>query len=448
MITANQILTNILLRHDSFEKLNKVLRLVRKIDKQEKHKKAYAAFETILADEKNTWNIYLKNLLNDINPEILINFVNNFFIKSQITGHYKAQKNAERYNCNIPGFILLDPTTSCNLKCVGCWANEYEKNSFLTYEEIDRIINEGKAIGIHAYVYSGGEPLIRKEDLIKLAEKHNDCMFLAFTNGTLIDEKFAIQLKNVSNFLLAISIEGNEEENDKRRGKGTFTKVIKAMDILKAHKLFYGFSVCYHILNTENVGSENFIDFMIDKGCKFGWYFTYVPIGKGAIKELLAIPDQRYYMYRQIRKFRETKSIFLMDFWNDGEYVDGCIAGGRQYIHINANGDVEPCAFIHYSNVNIKHVTLIEALQSSLFKQYRKNQPFNKNHLRPCPLLDNPDKLKEMVHKSNAKSTQILDKESVEDLTDKCQEISKAWAIMVERDNKEIEEFLSLNTKK
>jgi len=94
-----------------------------------------------------------------------------------------------------------------------------------------------------------------------------------------------------------------------------------------------------------------------------------------------------------------------MDFWNDDEHFGGCIAGGRTYMHINANGDVEPCAFIRYSNANIKEVSLLEALRSPLFMQYKLNQPFNENHLRPCPLPDNPDKLKEMLHKTDAKST-------------------------------------------
>ena len=75
-----------------------------------------------------------------------------------------------------------------------------------------------------------------------------------------------------------------------------------------------------------------------------------------------------------------------MDFWNDGEYVGGCIAGGRCYCHINANGDIEPCAFIHYSDSNIREKTLLEAYQSPLFMGYHDNQPWNDNMLRPCPI--------------------------------------------------------------
>lgn len=204
------------------------------------------------------------------------------------------------------------------------------------------------------YIYSGGEPLVRKDDIIKLCEKHNDCEFLAFTNGTLIDEKFADEMLRVQNFVPAISIEGFEEETDFRRGKGTYQAVIRAMEILKNKKLPFGASLCYTSKNADTIGSEEYIDDLIAKGCKFAWFFTYMPVGVDAVPELMATAEQRKFMYEQIRKFRGTKPLFTMDFWNDGEYVNGCIAGGRCYLHINANGDIEPCAFIHYADSNIK----------------------------------------------------------------------------------------------
>jgi len=166
---------------------------------------------------------------------------------------------------------------------------------------------------------------------------------------------------------------------------------------------------------------------MIEKGARFAWYFTYMPVGKEADTDLMVSPDQREYMYRRVREIRGTKPIFALDFWNDGEYVNGCIAAGREYIHINANGDVEPCAFIHYSNINIKNASLKEALQQPLFKEYQKNQPFNCNHLRPCPLLDNPDCLKDMVQKSGAYSTEFKDPQDVCELADKCREAALKW---------------------
>ena len=172
---------------------------------------------------------------------------------------------------------------------------------------------------------------------------------------------------------------------------------------------------------------------MINRGAKFGWFFTYIPVGADAATELIATSEQREFMYHKLREFRKTKSLFTMDFWNDGEYVNGCIAGARRYLHINANGDIEPCAFIHYSDSNIHKDTLLEAYKSPLFMQYYKNQPFNNNHLRPCPLLDNPEKLESMVNDSNAKSTEILKPENVHNLCEKCKITSKKWSVTADR---------------
>jgi MoaA/NifB/PqqE/SkfB family radical SAM enzyme len=415
------------------ENLGKILNWVRKIDKKDFYKKTYDNLENMLEDEDNNWNIFVRSLFEDIHPQVLKKFLKNFVVNTLIFSPQRAKELSEKYDCNIPNVILMDPTTKCNLKCIGCWAAEYDKSASLSFDDLESIINQGKKLGIYMYLYSGGEPLVRKDDLIKIAEKHNDCTFLAFTNGTLVDEAFAKELLRVSNVILAISIEGYGKETDMRRGEGTYVKAIKAMDILKAHKLPFGYSTCYHSQNVDIIGSEEYTDMLIEKGCKFGWYFTYIPVGKDAKVDLMVSPEQREFMYNKINEYRGTKPVFTMDFWNDGYHAGGCIAGGRTYMHINSNGDVEPCGFIHYSNANIKEISLLEALQSPIFMQYRRNQPFNENHLRPCPLLDNPDRLKKMVHDAKAKSTQFLDDESVDDLTDKYQDASAKWAGTAER---------------
>ena len=247
-------------------------------------------------------------------------------------------------------------------------------------------------------------------------------------NGTLIDDAFADEMLRVKNFVPAISIEGFEEATDFRRGNGTYQKVIEAMKRLKARKLLFGISCCYTSKNVEVIGSEEYFDSMIDMGAKFAWLFTYMPIGAAAVPELIATAEQRKFMYDQIHKFRKTKPLFTMDFWNDGDAVGGCIAGGRGYCHINANGDMEPCAFIHYSDSNIKEKTLLECYKSPLFMAYRRNQPFNENMLRPCPVLDNPGRLTQMVDESGAHSTDLQSPERACDYCNRCVPAAEKWA--------------------
>jgi len=412
---------------DPDNNIPKVLEWVEKFDKDGETAAEMRTIKNVLQDPDSNWYQLVKSLYTDIDDSVRKKLFENFIINAAIIGLKRQEKSGEENNCNVPWAILMDPTSACNLHCTGCWAAEYGNKMNMDFDTLDSIIQQGKKLGTYMYIYSGGEPLVRKDDIIKLCEKHNDCCFLSFTNATLIDEKFADEMLRVKNFIPAISIEGFEEETDFRRGKGTYKSIVKAMNILKEKRLPFGASCCYTSKNTDIIGSEEYFDDLIDKGCKFAWFFTYMPVGNDAVPDFLASADQRKFMYDQIREFRSTKPIFTMDFWNDGEYVNGCIAGGRKYLHINANGDIEPCAFIHYSDTNIHESTLLQAYKNPLFMQYKENQPFNKNFLRPCPLLDNPGRLTNMVEESGAKSTDMQHPEDVRDLSAKCLDVANKW---------------------
>jgi MoaA/NifB/PqqE/SkfB family radical SAM enzyme len=418
---------------DPDNNITKILEWVEKFDKDGVVNRQMNTISSVLRDKDSNWYKLVKSLYTDIDPGVRKKFFENFIINATIIGGKRQAKARAENNCNVPWAILMDPTSACNLHCTGCWAADYGSKMNMDLDTLDSIIEQGKKLGTYMYIYSGGEPLVRKDDIIRLCEKHDDCAFLAFTNATLIDEKFADDMLRVKNFIPAISVEGFEEETDFRRGEGTYNALTKAMKILKDKKLPFGISCCYTSKNTHVIGSEKYIDDMVEKGAKFAWFFTYMPVGTGAVPELLATAQQREYMYQQIREFRKTKSIFTLDFWNDGEYIDGCIAGGRCYLHINANGDIEPCAFIHYSDTNIHESTLLQAYKNPLFMQYRQNQPFNSNHLRPCPLLDNPGRLAEMVENSDAKSTDMQSPENVRELSSKCFNAAMNWAPVADK---------------
>ena len=323
-----------------------------------------------IENPKHPYYPYIRKLFKDVDPHVTKTLAVNFFINAALTGWPKEEKLRQKYNCNIPWAILLDPTSACNLHCTGCWAAEYGHKLNLTYDEIDDIICQGKELGVYMYIYTGGEPLVRKKDLIKLCEKHSDCVFLCFTNATLIDEDFTNEMLRVGNLVPAISLEGFEEATDDRRGNGVYQKVIHAMELLRKKKLIYGISCCYTSANYNSITSEEFYDSLIDLGAYFVWYFHYMPVGNDAAPQLLPTPEQRIGVYEKIRKYRATKPLFAMDFQNDAEYVGGCIAGGRRYLHINANGDIDPCVFIHYSDSNIREKTLLQALRSPMISAY------------------------------------------------------------------------------
>ena len=392
-----------------------------------------AAFRAVLNDSTCSMYQLIESVFRDIDNEVLKTVFENFFLNASLIGWPKQDQYRRKLGCNIPWAILMDPTSACNLHCTGCWAAEYGNKLNLTYEELSDIVCQGKGFGTYMYIFSGGEPLVRKQDILRLCTEHSDCQFLAFTNATLIDEAFAAEMLRVKNFIPAISVEGFEEATDRRRGAGTYQAIMRAMEILKRHRLPFGASCCYTSQNVDSISSEAFIDHLVDCGAKFAWFFHYMPVGNEAVPDLLPDPAQRACMYHKIREYRSTKPIFTIDFQNDGQYVGGCIAGGRNYLHINANGDIEPCAFIHYSDSNIREKTLLEAFPSPLFMAYHRHQPFNSNHLRPCPMLENPEMLRMMVQRSGAHSTDLQSPESADHLCGKCQAYAARWAPEAER---------------
>ena len=407
-----------------------------------------------LIDEDGKWFQFLNRALDTLNPNVVRTAVMDLGFESGIYGLRTRDAAKAKYHCNIPWAILFDPTSACNLHCIGCWAAEYGHTLNLSYEVMDKIVSQGKEVGCHFYLLTGGEPLVRKADILKLCRKHPDCEFHAFTNGTLIDDDFCQEVVKVGNLSFSLSVEGFREVNDSRRGPGVFDRVMHAMDLLRQYGIVFGTSICYTRKNIQTVTSDKFLDLLISKGAWFTWYFHYMPVGNDASIDLLPTPEQRAYMVRRIREIRSVKGgkpIFAIDFQNDGQFIDGCVAGGRNYCHINPNGDVEPCVFIHYSSANINDQDLIPCLQQPLFQEYAKEQPFNHNHLRPCPMLENPQALIDMVKRTGAKSTDMQSPESVEHLCAKCQAYAKHWQTaadklwtdIIQADKKQTEQEIS-----
>jgi len=380
----------------------RVLHFLRKLARQDEHREMLEQIDRYYRNNPAVHR-FINRLLTETNPRVKRRLVYNWFVDPIVRGANRDLLS-EKFGVHIPSAILVDPTSACNLHCTGCWAGKYTKADYLSEERLDRLFNEAKELGIYWIVLSGGEPLIYPQ-LFNLIEKHPEITFMAYTNGTLIDEKIADRIAEAGNFSPAISLEGWRERTDTRRGKGVFDRVIRAMDLLKERGVIFGVSITVTRHNVFEVTADDFIDFLVEKGVTYGWTFHYVPIGRDPDVNLMITPDQRAYLARRIPYIRTHKPIQIADFWNDGELTRGCIAGGREYFHINAAGEVEPCAFVHFAVDNINEKSLREVLASPLFKAYQKRQPFHSNYLRPCPIIDVPQALRDIVAEANAHPT-------------------------------------------
>jgi len=336
-----------------------------------------------------------------VRNKMVENMVGNYFIN----GRERRYKMEAENGCS-PLLFVISPTMRCNLKCTGCYSANYDRADALDFATLDRIMTEAKEMGIYYVVVSGGEPYAR-EDLMTLFEKHNDMMFMTYTNGTLIHtKKLAPRLAKLGNVVPCISIEGYEEETDARRGKGTYKKIMDAMDELRENGVFFGYSVTPTKFNNELLVSDEFVDMMVGKGASIGWYFNYMPVGREPDTDLMTTPSQRAYRWNRINELRKTKDVAIADFWNDGILTGGCIAGGRSYFHINAAGDVEPCVFSQFSVDNVLNKPLKEAVMSDFFRAIRSRHGEMSNPMRPCMVIDRPQVLRDHVKRFGAKASQ------------------------------------------
>ena len=306
-----------------------------------------------------------------------------------------------------PSVVVLSPTYRCNLKCTGCYAYEYLKNDCeeLSYEELRKILQESRDMGIYFGVITGGEPLLIKDKVLKLCEEFDDMYFIMYTNGTLIDKDTAKAIERVGNISPCISVEGFGDDTDDRRGKGVGQKVKEAMANMREAKAPFAISVTVTRDNQSTVSSDEFVKYYVDQGAFAGWYFQYMPIGLNPDMKMMPTVEQRTAQRRWIRGVREKDAypILLMDFWSDAYLSNGCIAAGVGYFHINAYGDIQPCIFTHFHTDNIREKPLKEALNSPFFKRYREMQSEVGDRYRPCGIIDHPEHFRKAIEESGAK---------------------------------------------
>jgi MoaA/NifB/PqqE/SkfB family radical SAM enzyme len=345
-----------------------------------------------------------KRHLDRMSPAVqrsILNFVADVLFR----GRLRRKRFADEMGFKPPLLLVISPTMRCNLNCYGCYAGKYSKKDDLGLGTLDRLLYETEDMGIYFITISGGEPFILGEDLLKVISRHPATLFQIYTNGTLIDGAMARRLAEVGNAYPCISVEGFEAETDARRGKGTYRKVLNAMDYLKEEGVLFGYSATATRENNDLIVSKEFINFYRDRGCLIGWYFHYVPVGKRPGMEMMPTAQQRVYRRQELVKRRAQHDILLADFWNDGPLVGGCLAGGRTYLHINSSGEVEPCVFAHFAVDNIWEKSLRDILQSPFFTEIRKRQPYDENMFRPCMIIDVPEVLREVITACGAHPT-------------------------------------------
>jgi MoaA/NifB/PqqE/SkfB family radical SAM enzyme len=329
-----------------------------------------------------------------------------------------------------PTTILMSPTMRCNLSCAGCFAAEYPPDKDLEPEILQKVVDEGNEMGVHLFTLLGGEPFIY-DGLLDLAASNQRSYFQIFTNGTLIDEEIVDELAELGNVAPMLSLEGDEEMTDARRGPGVYRHILEVMDMLGDRGIVFGYSATVTRDNWRMLISDEWVDPLVARGAVLNWNFLYMPIGRDPSTAPMLTPDERNKFREGILRIRDTKAIFAVDFWGDAPYVQGCIAG-KHYMHVNSEGWVEPCIFTHFATDNIHDTSLADAFNSPYFREIRRRQPFSHNLLKPCMLIDNPEQSREIMALTGAQPThhgaESLFTELRADIDDYAAEVERVYA--------------------
>ncbi|MBN1299520.1 MAG: radical SAM protein, partial [Actinobacteria bacterium] len=335
-------------------------------------------------------------------------------------------------NADPPFLLVISPGHACNLSCRDCYAASNKNGAKLSWNALERIINDAKENwGIKLIVLSGGEPFAyhsEKKGILDIAYKNPDLLFLVFSNGTLINKQTAESIAECKNITPAFSVEGMRDTTDNRRGAGIFDKVIDAMNLIRQSGAPFGMSVTVNSNNCNEVLSDEFLDFFFtDTGVFYAFYFQYLPMGRNADFNLMPSPFQRLEFRKKVLNIIEEKKLFLLDFANHGTLVNGCIAAGRSggYLHIDWHGNVTPCVFLPYVAQNITDVyknggnitdiwknpflASIRDWQASHGHGRKNNAKKNSglsqasNLLMPCPYRDHYEEFLKIAKKHNPK---------------------------------------------
>lgn len=335
------------------------------------------------------------------NPKESI-FMMQYVLDSKKARHIR--KEHEEKGEHIPPFLIASITTQCNLHCKGCYARANHHchdlsigdDEMLPTNKWGAIFQEAEELGIGFILLARGEPFLRI-DVLKEAAKYKKILFPVFTNGILLGEAVDELLDKNRNLIPVLSIEGDEATTDSRRGSGTYKKLISSMDKLKSHGIIFAASVTVTRENMNETVSHDFVQKLAQEGCKGIIYVEYVPVDAATSNQALE-DDDRVQMLEKLDDLRKVRDdMVLIAFPGDEKSSGGCLAAGRGFFHINAHGGAEPCPFSPYSDVNLKNMSIKEALKSPLFLKLKENGNLENDHIGGCTLFGQEEEVRKLL---------------------------------------------------
>ncbi len=345
---------------------------------------------------------FARRMLTETDPRLLTKFAVNFALRGAVSLlRYKYRRRRGR---QYPPFLFLSVTNRCNLRCQGCWVATDAEPTDMDLPTMDRLVRTSKRHGGHFFGILGGEPVLHPR-LMDLFRRHGDCYFQLFTNGTLIDDEYAADLRKVGNVTPLVSIEGLETTSDVRRGgNDVYARTLRGLDACLRQGLVTGVATSVCRSNIDELINERFVNALVDLGVHYAWYYCYRPAGPDPAPELALSKDQVARLRRFLVETRAKAPLLLVDTYWDHQGRALCPAAAGISYHVNPWGDVEPCPPLQFGCENVHDAPDFTALiEGSGF--LRDVRSLMDRTCRGCILLEDPARLREFVVDRQARDT-------------------------------------------
>ncbi|MDR5659661.1 putative heme d1 biosynthesis radical SAM protein NirJ2 [Serpentinicella sp. ANB-PHB4] len=280
--------------------------------------------------------------------------------------------------------ISWNTTNDCNMFCDHCYRDAGIKaDKELDTKEGRKLIDEIVKAGFKIMIFSGGEPLMRKDIFELVGYANTKGLKPVFgTNGTLISKEVAKELKKAGTMGMGISLDSsNPALHDQLRCyEGAWEGALKGMENCKSVDL--PFQVHTTVIDWNNPELENITDLAIDLGAIAHHFFFLVPTGRGKNIESRSLDAAQYeatlkrIMDKQKQVRIELKPTCAPQFMRIAKEMDmklrfnrGCLAG-TSYCIISPTGRVQPCAYLDMEIGNVRNIPFSDI--------WKNNDVFNK----------------------------------------------------------------------
>jgi len=343
-----------------------------------------------------------RRVMAETDSKVVRKFVYNFGIKG--IRSVELYKRRLRRGESFPPFLFISVISGCQLRCQGCWVDVEAPSKRLSRDDLNRIVGDAKKHGNSYFGILGGEPFLHPE-LLQFFGDHPDCYFQVFTNGQLITEDVAHEMRRLGNVTPLISLEGTESVSDVRRGRlNVFNKTLAGLENCRRHKLLIGVATSVCQSNIDDLVTEEWLRRLIQMGVHYAWFHTYRVIGPHPSPELALRPEQVVAVRRFIVQMRRRLPIAIVDaYWDDRGEALCPMATGISH-HISPYGDVEPCPIIQFARETVRDGDSFynTMTQSAFLRDFRTTAA---GTTRGCIVLERPDLVRDLVVKHGARDT-------------------------------------------